>query len=453
MKIRTLFSSVLFICTTGICLSQTLEIFSDTTKFKSDFDIGFGSYYQFSSFGNTNLNTASFPESIGRRIDDNEVRRNWNLDNNQITDSPLFHGSYFLKIGGSFGFGPDFNIAGTIIGEQRGFSDGIFSDRTRNIYTYLNARYSKNYGKFSYFIQAGDFWNFKLYEGLTYNNLETQSWIFKLKYGKFYIKHAGIGDLLVGYGLGIDDLYDYSFGFERLEIGKSKNYLLDMRAGTSNNRGSINGGFNNISLKIKMPNDLSIYSQISSGFNGQGSAFLLGSELNSISLKKFELKSKIEFRNYSSGFNEGYTSTVYYRNPNESSNYTNSRNRSFVPIDFFEREFNQWAVYTEYLGQNVSGVSCLLDVRYNLFRNSSIVTEFDITNISSISGSQLYLFYDFGYFVEPLEELEISLTLTNRVLNLDKNYPTLYQSTRAYFLLRMYKPLIHIQDRNELHRL
>lgn len=448
----SLFISAVFILMTSlICNGQDYSK-GDSSKISYDIDIGFGSYYQFSSFGSTNLNNAVFAQNIGRRIKEPNVRNTWGLNEDQLTDNPFFHGSYLMKIGGKFNYGQDFEVVGSIIGEQRGFSDGVFSDQTRNLYTYLNAIYSKSYGKFSYFIQAGDFWDFKLYEGLTFYNLETQSWIFKLQYGNFYIKHSGIGDLIKGIGLGIDDLYDYSFGVESVHIDVDKLYPLDIRLGRSINRGSIGQGFNNLSLRLSGPKNKSLYLQFSNGFNGQDSAFLLGGEFEFKPTPRIEFNVNTEFRTYNSLFNKGYANTVYYRNPDEPATYTNATNDVFIPLDFFERTFSQWAIYSEYQDENIASVATVNNANYNLFRSSFFLVDLDLNYLISESENFLYPFYNIGYAVRPVGELEISLTLTNRVMNFDKNYPTLYRSDNPYFLLRMYKPLSFIAKNNSKYQ-
>ncbi|MBV6646116.1 MAG: hypothetical protein KI790_11745 [Cyclobacteriaceae bacterium] len=418
-------------------------------KMNFDFDLGFGTYYQFTTLGSTAFNSAVIPDLLPRRINDPMVRANWNLDSDLVTDNPFFHGSYFFRLGGQFVYDSTLHVTMAANMEQRGFSDGRFSSNTFNTYSYFNAWYLKKRGKLSYLLQVGDFWDMRLYEGLTFYNLQTQSAIFKLKYGPFYFKYAVIGDLLIGIGLGIDDVYDYSFGLEKLKL-LSESMHLDMRMGYSHNRRSASGGFWNLSTRFTYKDQVEIYSQYST--HETGGALLVGLDLTKKEISRFTYNVSVDFRNYSSGFNSGYINNVYYRNPGAGSSFTNSTARAFVPLEFYERPFGQWAVFTEYQGRNVRGFSLKGALSYNLFRKTFVQTKLDLNWINTKEESVLYPFYSIGLGDKPAKDIEIMLELTNRVLNLDKHYPTLYASKTPYFMIRAYKRLRYLQDNDRQHR-
>jgi len=424
----------------------------DTTLLNSyEIDLGAGINYQFSTFGNTGFNSVKISPLLQRRINEPDVRANWNLFNDLVSDNPSFHGSYFFKFGVKFKIGKKLSISSSINAEQRGFSDGVFSNRTRNFYPYFNATYKNKIGRFSYLFQAGDFRNFKLYEGLTFYNLETQSWIFKLKYEDFYIKHAGVGDLLVGIGLGIDDLYDYSFGIEDVELNQDSTAILDLRLGYSSNRRSLGQGFWNFSGNIEFQGISSFYSQVSFS-NNDKMAFLLGIKIESQPFDKIEINSFFEYRNYNSNFNLGYSNLVYYRDPNQLASFANSTNNVFVPLDYYERNFSQWAVFTEYQNIDISGLNFNSNIKYNFSGNTFFNMMFDFNWIISNEENIFYPFYNLGIGVRPTQLTEISLELTNKVINLDKNYPTFYSTNKPYFQLRLYKPLKFTKGNDRQHQ-
>jgi len=439
------------ILSVSIAKGQHYENDSIGTKIKYELDLGAGVYYQFSTFGNTAFNSVRTSLLLPRRASNPVVQDNWGLGNNFVSDNPLFHGSYFFKFGGQFMISEKLKITGSINAEQRGFSDGVFSNQTRNFYPYFNATYSNKKGKFSYLIQIGDFWDLRLYEGLTFNNLETQSWVFKLKYGNFFVKHVGIADLLIGIGLGIDDLYDYSSGVEKLPLNQDGTILLDFKAGHSNNRRSLGRGFWNFSTKINYLNNYSFYSQLSIN-NSANTAFLVGvnSELNL--WDRVTIKSSIEYRNYSSGFNLGYKNTVFYRNPQEPASFTNSSNNVFIPLDYYERDFNQWAVFTEYQNLNINGLNLQSNIKYHFTETTFCNLVLDFNWLSTEEENILYPFFKFGFGVTPIKSTEFSLEITNRVLNLDKDFPSFYSSNIAYFILRLHKPFKFTKENDRQHR-
>ena len=148
-----------------LCLSMaSLFAQRDSMTIKNiniDLDLGFGAYYQFSSFGQTNLNSAKIPDFLPRRINEPEIRNRWGLNNDLLTDNPYFHATYFFRLGTKFQFKNALFVTAAINAEQRGFSDGVFSKNTRNFYPYFNAIYKKEFGDFSFLFQ-GALTNFKL---------------------------------------------------------------------------------------------------------------------------------------------------------------------------------------------------------------------------------------------------------------------------------------------------
>jgi len=425
----------------------------DTTRFAPsyNFDYGFGVYYQFNSFGSSFNNPAKLsPQLPPRRSNFPEVQRNWGLNGDLVTDNPFFHGAYYLEAGARLQPARGLTIIGSLTAEQRGFSDGQFSKRTRNFFPYLNARYERQIGKFRYSAQVGDFTDFTLYEGLTFYNLQTQSWVFKLQYGRFYLKHAGIGDLIRAIGLGIDDLYDYSVGLEDVTFGDAEEWGLTLRSGLSNNRGAFGGAFVNFSARVNRAEHY--FTAVQYSRSSIGNAFLLTFGVPSISYGKLDLSGQISLRNYGADFNTGFSNTVFYRDPQGSSSFTNSTSEVFYPLNVYERPFNQWAVYTEYGARRVSGLNLQLKAYIPLFSITYLRVLFDLNTISSEGESFTYPFYSFGIGIRPTDDIDIFLERTNRVLNLDNNYPTLYAAAEPYFTIRAHKALSFRQEADRVHR-
>lgn len=446
---KYIFTILIFISVT-VAKGQQGKVDTVETKINYELDLGAGTYYQFTTFGNTAFNAVKTSQVLPRRNDNLDVRNAWGLNNNLVSDNPFFHGSYFFKFGAKFKIGKNLRITSSINAEQRGFSDGVFSNRTRNFYPYFNAIFSNKKGKFSYLIQVGDFWNFKLYEGLTFSNLETQSWVLKLKYGNFFLKHIGVGDLLIGIGLGIDDLYDYSSGFENIYLNQDSTINLDLKFGYSLNRGSFGRGFWNFSTNIDYNNNYSFYSQLSIN-SSSNTAFLIGVNTKVNLWDRVAIKSSIEFRYYSSEFNLGYRNTVFYRNPQERASFINSTNNVFIPLDYYERNFNQWAVFTEYQNLNINGLNLQSNIKYNFTNKVFCNLAIDFNWLNTEEENILYSFYKFGVGASPIKSTEISLEITNKVLNLDKDFPSFYSSNTPYLILRLYKPLKFIRENDRQH--
>ena len=157
-----------------------------------------------------------------------------------------------------------------------------------------------------------------------------------------------------------------------------------------------------------------LYTQLSSrNVDENNNAFLLGVKMEKQTFSKFEIDAKIEFRNYGAGFNRGFINNVYYRDPEGSSNFTNSTFGVFAPLITYERDFSQWAVFAEYQERNVSGFMLQSSIAYNLFSKTYLRAAFDFNWISPKGeDSFVYPFYSMGFGGKPLEDIEISSTLS-----------------------------------------
>ncbi len=105
------------------------------SRMKVDFDLGFGTYYQFSAYQRTDRSEAKIPSSLSpRRRDEPKLRNQWGLNNNLVTDNPLFHGAYFFDAGARVLLAEGLEATVMLTAEQRGFSDGRFSKNTINLF-------------------------------------------------------------------------------------------------------------------------------------------------------------------------------------------------------------------------------------------------------------------------------------------------------------------------------
>lgn len=443
MRILSILLSTLF-------LSSAYSQESDSVLFKYDFDLGFGTYYQATTYGKSQLHETKIPKSLPRRISEPSVRDQWGLANDRVTDNPFFHGAYCFRLGGNFVYDSSLYLTAAANFEQRGFSDGQFSKQTRNFFPYFNARYVLNKNKLKLLMQIGDINELRLYEGLTFYNLPAQSWLFKLKHNNFYFKHVGIADLIRNIGLGIDDVYDYSVGFDEVSLNKTGKLLIDASVGYSNNRGGNDKDFYNVSSRVYHPDHWSAYTQFSS--RKKGKALLVGVQHEKQWGNKLSLNTRLEYRQFNAAFNQGYTNTVYYRNPNIGAVFQNSTNNVFFPLDYYERSFNQWAVFTEYQGIGVSGINFKADAYLRLFAKTYLKLILDYNYIRTDKENFSYPFYNIGLGNRLKGNIDIFIEFTNKTLNLDKNYPSFYVAKKPYLFIHAFKPFKFMKANDEFHR-
>ncbi|HUV37363.1 MAG TPA: hypothetical protein VMX58_10530, partial [Patescibacteria group bacterium] len=106
------------------------------------------------------------------------------------------------------------------------------------------------------------------------------------------------------------------------------------------------------------------------------------------------------------------------------------------PLGLFHRPFSQWAVYTDYQERDVQSFIFRADASCRLPGDCTAICKLDF-NVIDASGEESYLypFYDIGFGWAPVSGTSITLSHTNRAINLDTHYPTLYQLKSGLLML------------------
>lgn len=367
-----------------------------------------------------------------------------------ISDNPLLHGAAWADVNlcaGGSGFAIDLNL----VAEHRGISYGVFSSKAIAVYPRYKFSFDTSFQilgeKFSAGTRIGNQDNLRLYEGLTFYNIDVQGSSFYFKWRNFRLTYHKVGDLLFGIGLSINDADDYIFSIE--DINLFHNWSLNLNAGTFTYGASNNES--GITFSVALDNKkVRIYSQY--GYRNRtnpdeitlpwASAFLSGiqgnyelSKINlfGVNLGSVSVNTCAEYRYYGYYFNLGYyDKTPRYRTIDR---YTTATTYLY-PLYYFERPFSQWAIFTELQKKNVFGFTFRLKIDYHFWKGFLILADFDYNYIRA-SGVEGYLFrfYNIGIGYEPTRGCYIMASLTNRGMNLDKSYPTLYQFLNSVYQL------------------
>ena len=72
-------------------------------------------------------------------------------------------------------------------------------------------------------------------------------------------------------------------------------------------------------------------------------------------------------------------------------------------------------------------------------------------SLLSQNDTFLYPFYRIAIGLAPEKSTEITLEFNNKVINLDKSFPTFYAANDAYFMLRLYRPLKYLAENDKSH--
>jgi hypothetical protein len=377
------------------------------------------------------------------------------LTTDKLTDNPLIHGAVFadaaLKAGNA-----GLTLICRLMMEHRGASYGTYAlDDVTVIPKYLlsiDTSFTIGGQSFNAGVEAGNFDDHKLYEGLTIHNMDVQGCRFYLQWRRLKLEMNHIGDMDRGIGLNINDQRDYVVSvselalFERFKVDAAAGRFDYCRDGDYESGLPDNGV--NVSAGLRWRESVRLYSQVAmrnirdSSHGGiKRCASLIGCTVRGRA-HKFDFDLTTEYRFYGRYFNQDLKcdgNCFLYRGyegyGGECSSW-NTAGSYLYPLSVFLRPFGQWAVYTDYQGRDVQSLIFRADVSYGLPGNCEAICNLDFNYIdASNEDAFLYPFYDVGLGWVPVAGTSITLRHTNRAMNLDRHYPTLYLLNRGLFMI------------------
>jgi hypothetical protein len=281
----------------------------------------------------------------------------------------------------------------------------------------------------------------KIMEGLQIYNMNWVGNEFYIKWKNLKITYNTIGDLEYWIGLNIGDGKIWSITYEDLEI--IKGYKFNFGYCSFNEDKQFIHYLNNeyygyyvqsstVNYSISIKNeDFRLYSEL--GFRNKipnhpddlkyNAGLLIGFEYK-YKDENLKLKLNADYRYYGYQFNLGFKDTTI----DSYSDGSGTIGRNYYPIYMYDQnKFSQWAVFTDYQNRNIEGYSLIADIDWYFYDKFILFGEFDINAINAdYEQVFVYPFYRYGLGFQPVEGANIKLSLTNRIINLDKHYPTLY---------------------------
>lgn len=350
------------------------------------------------------------------------------FDNREYFGSPIDHGAFYLKLDLTAKI-KGFTLRTVLNSERRSMSAGVYERNEMVVYPKIYLAYETKMKIGKQVLQlgtsVGNIDQFKLFEGLTIYNIDVAATNFFIKWKRLKLEFNKIGDLIRGIVLNIDDENDYILSIDNIKL--FKNWGLDLKTGITYYTKTDYHSYS-ISAALHDNKNFRLYSQVSFMYGKQTNisyngrlAFLAGVKYK----KKFSrLKIDLtgEYRFYSGYFNLDFKKSDFF-------NYLGG---NLYPLYNYELYFSQWAVFTEYQDENgnaldVSGLTLQFSGKYNFYRRLYWFAMLDFNYIMA-KGEEpfLYPFYEIGAGVEPVSNLLIYISYTNKGMNLTRNYQTFY---------------------------
>ncbi len=425
---------------------------ADTLQNVWHFDITGGSVLQNSASGKTP--TFRAPDYLTvRRPTEPAVANMWGLRNNQdVTDNPLGHGPMYIRPHVWYRPVPALTLYASLEIDHRGASWGPYNTENIALLPRFHGEYSdwkrlKNGDSVRLFGKMGYLENYRNFEGLVLYNIDVQGFFAGVQYGKVILSSHRVGDLIRGYGLGIDGMTSYQVEVRDLKgMGAWK---TDLKAGLQKMIGypATGGDEQLLHTSVAWHKDkLRVYSEFayrnSSFPAGNRNALLIGFT-DSLRFGKWKMNWRGEYRYYGGGFNYQFRneSATHFRDVNRGAG-SNLIGTSVYPMSFYGRSFSQWAVFTEYDKPSVQGLSLFGSIAYPVGKNIDAFADFDLNYLLAHGEDPfVYPFYNSGVKMYAMRNTYLALSVTNKTMNLDKHYTTYYYVTKQLLQLELRRTL------------
>lgn len=367
------------------------------------------------------------------------------------TDSPLFHGALFGGIHTALTIAEGYELNAGLIGEHRGTSFGTFNTRNTIVYPLLSGHAADQFRigrhEIKFFGDIGYFLNIRLAAGLDFYNMDAQGISLGFEFKKIRFRHTHLADGIAGIGLGEDDPLYYSI--TRIDLPLFKTWMLDIGVGMRNTIAisSANQLIPMFFFKLRKAENLELFGQLNYRFFQE--RFVPASYQVNVNYQHFYipgLKEKIgllvgiksemettkirweqtsELRYYGKMYNFGRLNrNIRFRERLD----RNTIGDQLYPLFAYQRPYSQWAVFTEFENRNVLGIIHTSHIKYQLYRKWYIPLEIDLNIIKAEGYSTFaYTFYTTGISYYPAPDMEVSMIVTNKAMNLDNHFPTFYQ--------------------------
>jgi hypothetical protein len=364
---------------------------------------------------------------------------------NYATDAPLYHGAAYMEVGASFAKS-GFSLAARLLAEHAGQSYGVYTRNAMTVYHKYLVGLDTGVTVFGYrlgvAISVGNYDNLRNQQGLTVYNMDAQGSRWQVSIDKFKVTYQKIGDMFEWIGLNIDDGNTLSYKFDSIKVidgfYMTPEFSLFNYSRVEYSGLPMNDYGATYALRLMHTSGIAVYGEFGQR-NGSGmryssierSATLLGGEY-SCSTSFLKLQTHAEYRNYGKAFNIGFfENNSYFDTSGTLHTLTSNRyhlgGSTLYPVQLFDRPFSQWAVFTEYQGKDVSALTFYADltvpILYGVYFNGLL----DWNKINAEGeNSFVYPFYKVGFGWQPFDGVCGAYYLTNRGMNLDRAYPTLY---------------------------
>ncbi len=349
-----------------------------------------------------------------------------------VSDNPNFHTASYIGIKLGTSFRQKYQFQSNLFFEHRGASYG--SNDRDNIVWFPQLQFS---AKDTFLIlkkkiimeaQAGNFVQAQINNGLKIYNLDYQGINFKISHRNFFFEYHQVGDLSNQIGLDLEEYIHLSLGFEN----KKFRFIFSQNRNLTGDPFSFESYWDSdVSFNYFFNEKDEIYFQYGHRYSdkfslAENGAFVLGAKYSIIHNEKIQWKINPSLRYYSANYNQGhYNPNFTYRDPNKGL-YANTAGRFLYPLRNYYYNFDQWAVHTEYQGEDIYSLGLKTEFDLKLWEKIHIKTNVETLSIHRENEFYTNYFYVIDLYYTIRKDFQLGLIMSNKTYNLDASFQTFY---------------------------
>ncbi len=398
--------------------------------------------------------TLSLPPEF--RVDPQMQKLRWHDSSKYY--SPFMHNAIYFKLGVLLEYKNKYRLSFTPYFEQRGWSVGIINNDNNLLYNFFSIEVQDTIhikqNDLTVDAKMGNYYEEEeRFTGLRAYNIDMQGLYSSLSYKRNRMLFTYAGDLIENIGLLIDEYFYFHYlrevnGNSNTELGATFNIIrhrprrfLDHQIYCSYGLTFHHIFSDNLEINLiadyadrKLPNPQEKYANL-------GGLLELNYKYNA---KRIKLNLSAGYRYFGYNYLKNHYETFFrndyfrYRSIIYGQDFPNDKGPMLYPLKNYFRPVSQFALYSEYQPENnMTGIEFSACWEQQLSKKIGNKADLELLNIhKNIHNYNNYYFYyyytNFIYY-EMFPGFKGGLYVTNKLMNLDVQYQTFYQSRHPFF--------------------
>jgi hypothetical protein len=359
----------------------------------------------------------------------------WGTSNAIISNNPIFHFAIYDGIILKTTLNQKYSIESGLFLEERSYSNGNNTLKNLIIFPKIKLSLIDSFKIAKYFIKtsikAGDFWNEDFQDFIRFYNIDFHALEVNFGVKQWNFKANVIGDLSQNIGLDLHEMYKFQLQYKQKRslnsIALSINELFVAPLGFHPQEQDYNLTYYGKYLQ-KGQNTFEVQADVRINRINQLS--------KAIGVKwQQKINNTLNFntaiRYFDKEYNQGYANIK----PRYRGGVKTFIGEQLYPLKNYYRPMNQWAFLTSHQSKDLINFELNANFKIPVYKKLTFFSSIDFNIIYELNGKNVsfYPLYNTGFNVNFTKNFILTLSITNKQMNLDTFYQTFYSSKRPLF--------------------